>query len=109
MGFFLTNIPWGKPKRVWEIVTGLSPEKMNNLRVRVSNGYMKNTEPLKQGQLWKLKQYYVRIVKLAGDTVHFRMMDSPTDAGERILTSDLDILWQYLLSRKGHLVACGVL
>jgi len=65
---------------------------------------MSKTEGLESGQLWKLKKYYVQIVELGKSSVCFKMMDSPSDTHERVLTSDIDRLWRYLLSRKGRLV-----
>jgi len=62
------------------------------------------TQALRAGQLWKLKHRYVRIMELSREYVRFKMMNSPEDAAERVLTSDIDCLWRYLVSRKGHVI-----
>lgn len=61
-------------------------------------------QELLEGQLWRLKRRYVQIVALGRKCVQFKMMDSPNDTFARALSSDIDILWRYLLSRKGRLV-----
>lgn len=62
---------------------------------------------LRKGQLWKLKRSYVYIVALQGSGILFKLMDSPAEMGERTLTSGVDTLSRYLLSRKGKLVSFG--
>ena len=59
---------------------------------------------LKRGQLWKLKRGYVYIVGLLSSTIQFKMMDSPDDTQARTLTSGIDTLWRYLVSRKGMVI-----
>ena len=59
---------------------------------------------LRKGQLWKLKFCYVYIVALEDSGIQFKLMDSPAEMGERTLTSPVDTLSRYLLSRKGELV-----
>jgi hypothetical protein len=63
-----------------------------------------NEQPLKEGQLWKIKRRYVLIVALEKWCVRFKLMDGPDQTGERTLTSQCDTLWRYLLSRHGQLV-----
>jgi hypothetical protein len=62
------------------------------------------TQTLAEGQLWKLRNRYVYIVGLGKDLIRFKLLDSPRETGERILTSGIDTLWGYLTSRKGKLV-----
>jgi hypothetical protein len=62
-------------------------------------------QKLAEGQLWKLRNRYVYIVGLGKDLIRFKLLDSPKETGERILTSGIDTLWGYLTSRKGKLVS----
>ncbi|HEX9045754.1 MAG TPA: hypothetical protein VF988_01895 [Verrucomicrobiae bacterium] len=62
------------------------------------------TQELHAGQLWRLKRRYVRILEAGRQYVHFKMLSSPDDPGERVLTSEADCLWRYLISRKGRLI-----
>ena len=60
--------------------------------------------PLREGQLWKLSRRYVSIVALGEATIEFKFLNSPTETGERSLSSSVDTLWRYLLSRKGRMI-----
>jgi len=62
-------------------------------------------EKLSEGQLWRMKKRYVLIVALENLCVRFKLLDAPHDAGERILTGDIDTLWRYLTSRHAKLSA----
>ncbi len=61
-------------------------------------------ERLQEGQLWRIKRHYVYVVALLGSSIRFKLMDSPNETGTRILTSSVDTLLRYVLSRKGKLV-----
>ena len=60
---------------------------------------------LHEGQLWRLKQGYVRIVAVESLRVRFKLLDEPNMPEERTLTGDIDTLSRYLLSRNGQLVS----
>ena len=61
-------------------------------------------QKLRKGQLWKLKRGYVLIVAQVDSSIQFKFIDSPNEMKERTLTSGIDTLWGYLLSRQDRLV-----
>ena len=62
-------------------------------------------EALADGQLWKLNDFYIQIVKLGRRLIHYRMLSDIKETGARIKTSSTDVLWEYLKSRHAHLVS----
>jgi len=63
-----------------------------------------DAQELQKGQLWKVRHCYVQIVALGNMSVDFKLLDSPSQTGERTLTSDAETLSRYLVSRRGRLV-----
>lgn len=59
---------------------------------------------LASGQIWKLKHAYVEIVELGRRLIRFRMLDTLEEIGARVLTSDIDVLQRYLVSRRAKLI-----
>jgi hypothetical protein len=59
---------------------------------------------LQQGQLWKVRGRYVRIVELVDSYTRFKFLSSPQERGERLLTSGIDTLLRYLMTRKARVV-----
>lgn len=64
-------------------------------------------EALADGQLWKLNDFYIQIVKLGRRLIHYRMLSDIKETGARVKTSGVDVLWGYLKSRRAQLVAPG--
>lgn len=63
------------------------------------------TGVLAKGQLWKLNDFYIQIVKLGKKLIHYRMLSDLKETGARIKTSGVDVMWGYLKSRHAKLVA----
>lgn len=63
---------------------------------------------LAKGQLWKLNNFYIQIVKLGKRLIHYRMLNDIKETGARIKTSGVDVMWGYLKSRHAQLVATAV-
>jgi len=59
---------------------------------------------LKEGQMWRLNQRYVRIIAVEGLCVRFKLLDAQNMQEERTLTGDIDTLSRYLLSRNGEVI-----
>jgi hypothetical protein len=68
------------------------------------NNHPKPVQGIQEGQLWKLQRRYVYIVALMDSIIQFKLMDSPNETRARILTSGIDTLSRYLLTRQGRVV-----
>jgi hypothetical protein len=64
----------------------------------------KPVQGIQKGQLWKLKRRYVYIVALMDSIIQFKLMDSPNETRARTLTSGIDTLSRYLLTRRARVV-----
>jgi hypothetical protein len=62
---------------------------------------------LAKGQLWRLKHVYIYIVELGNRLLEYRMMDSPEERGVRTKTSSIDVMLNYLESRRAQLIKRG--
>jgi hypothetical protein len=75
----------------------------------INDNYPPPITQLQEGQLWRLKRGYISIVALRGSNVRFKLLNSPNQAGEPVLSSGTDTLLRYLSIRKSKLVAdCGI-
>ena len=77
---------------------------MNRCMTSAGSQSLEPAQELQAGQLWKLQRRYVYVVALRGSSIRFKFMDAPGALGERTLTSSVDTLWRYVLSRKGTLM-----
>ena len=59
---------------------------------------------LAKGQLWKLNHFYIQIVELGKQLLHYRMLSDLKEPGARIKTSGVDVMWGYLKSRHARLI-----
>jgi hypothetical protein len=59
---------------------------------------------LAKGQLWKLSNFYIQIVELGKRLIHYRMLSDIKEPGARIKTSSIEVMWEYLKSRRARLV-----
>ena len=62
---------------------------------------------LAKGQLWNLSNFYIQIVELGKRLIHYRMMSDLKETGARIKTSSIEVMWEYLKSRRARLVNSG--
>ena len=62
---------------------------------------------LAKGQLWKLSHFYVQIVELGKQLIHYRMLSDLKEHGAKIKTSSVEGMWGYLKSRGARLVHHG--
>jgi hypothetical protein len=62
---------------------------------------------LAKGQLWKLSHLYIQIVELGKKLIHYRMLTDIKEPGAKIKTSEVDVMWGYLKSRRAQLVHGG--
>jgi hypothetical protein len=70
-------------------------------------GHLGSCEGLAKGQLWKLSHFYVQIVELGKQLIHYRMLTDLRETGAKVKTSGTDVLWGYLKSRHAQLVREG--
>ncbi len=63
---------------------------------------------LAEGQLWKLNHFYIQIVELGKKLIHYRMLSDLKESGAKIKTSSVDVMWEYLKSRRAQLIQSTV-
>lgn len=73
----------------------------------MSRSRQKSPEGLAKGQLWKLNNFYIQIVKFGRRFIHYRMLSDLKESGARIKTSGTAVMWGYLKSRGAQLVTAG--
>ena len=74
--------------------------------ISMSNKRKDGDQPgeLAKGQLWKLSNFYIQIVELGKRLIHYRMLSDLKETGARIKTSSIEVMQEYLKSRRARLV-----